>query len=119
MTTMKAWPVRMLCQGTGAVHVQLCHDYGTKVFLIQWKHFTAVQGNLSNEEEQNGNLFLLGVSIAESRVKAPKSTLSYMMLSTIILSKLILSYADLFNLLSRAASIVNNQSIGVQCLRFD
>ena len=46
-TTMKAWPIIMVCQATGAVHVQLSHNYGTQAFLLQWEHFIAIRGNPS------------------------------------------------------------------------
>jgi hypothetical protein len=46
-TTMKVWPILMVCQGTGAVHTQLCHNYGTQAFLLQWENFTALRGHPS------------------------------------------------------------------------
>merc|ERR1712105_7251 len=57
--------------------------------------------------------------LAESKVKALKSTLNHMMTSTIISKKPTLSYAELFVLLSRAASIVNDRPIGVRGLTED
>ena len=42
---MKVWPVLFVCQTTGAVHVEVMHDYGTQAFLLQWGKFTALRGD--------------------------------------------------------------------------
>ena len=42
---MKVWPLLMVCQGTGAVHIQLMHTYGTEAFLLQWEQFHSIRGD--------------------------------------------------------------------------
>ena len=42
---MKVWPLAIVCQSTGAVHVQVMHNYGAEAFLLQFSHFTAVRGD--------------------------------------------------------------------------
>ena len=158
--TMKVWPILMVCQGTGAVHTQLCHDYGTQAFLLQWENFVALRGTPSLVVSDRGSQLTSATNyvtwakkedpskwdwdsvsskgstqgtewrfvpagcqyrngLAESKVKALKSTLNHMMTSTIISKKPTLSYAELFVLLSRAASIVNDRPIGVRGLTED
>ena len=41
---MKAWPIVIVCQSTGAVHTQLSHNYGAEAFLLQYKHFVSIRG---------------------------------------------------------------------------
>ena len=57
--------------------------------------------------------------LAESRVKAVKTTLSHMLNSTLIGTKPTLSYAELCTTLARAASIINDRPIGVRSLTED
>ena len=57
--------------------------------------------------------------LAESRVKAVKTTLGHMMNSTLIGTKPTLSYAELCTTLARAASIINDRPIGVRSLSED
>ena len=54
--------------------------------------------------------------LAESRVKAMKSTLSHMMAATLINSKPTITYAELAVVLARAASIINDRPIGLRSL---
>ena len=54
--------------------------------------------------------------LAESRVKALKSTLAHMLASTLINSKPTITYAALTVVLARAASIVNDRPIGIRSL---
>ena len=54
--------------------------------------------------------------LAESRVKAVKTTLGHMMNSTLIGTKTTLSYAELCTTLARAASIINDRPIGVRSM---
>ena len=54
--------------------------------------------------------------MAESRVKAMKTTLSHMLASTIINTRPTINYASLAVVLTRAASIVNDQPIGLRSL---
>ena len=54
--------------------------------------------------------------LAESRVKALKSSLSHMMTSTIICDKPTLFYTELQVILARAASIVNDRPVGARGL---
>ena len=42
--TMKVWPLLMVCQSTGAVHMEVSHNYGTEVFLLQFDHYVAIRG---------------------------------------------------------------------------
>ena len=42
---MKCWPIIFVCQVTGAVHIELMHDYGCEAFLLQFEHFRHLRGN--------------------------------------------------------------------------
>ena len=33
---MKVWPILFVCQATGAMHMELMHNYGTEALLLQW-----------------------------------------------------------------------------------
>ena len=126
--TMKTWPLLIVCRSTGALHVQLMHNYGTEAFLLQWLNFVAIRGaplkvvsdrgsqltsannyvtwegkedpskwgwNEISEKAARGGTEWEFVpagcqwrnGLAESRVKAMKSTLSHMMAATLINSK--------------------------------
>ena len=39
---MKTWPILFICQATGALHLELMHNYGTKALLLQWARFTSI-----------------------------------------------------------------------------
>ena len=54
--------------------------------------------------------------LAESRVKAVKSTLKHVMESTLIGSKPTLHYAELCTLLAQCANIVNDRPISIRTL---
>ena len=41
---MKAWPLLMVCQVTGTIHLEVMHDYSTNAFLLQWRRFIALRG---------------------------------------------------------------------------
>ena len=41
---MKAWPILFICQATGALHMELMHNYGTEALLLQWARFTSIRG---------------------------------------------------------------------------
>ena len=32
---MKTWPILFVCQATGALHMELMHNYGTEALLLQ------------------------------------------------------------------------------------
>ena len=57
--------------------------------------------------------------LAESRVKAVKTTLSHMLNSTLIGTKPTLFYDELCTTLARAASIINDRPIGVRSMTED
>ena len=40
---MKVWPILFVCQSTGALHIQVAHDYGKAAFLLQYDHFVALR----------------------------------------------------------------------------
>ena len=42
---MKTWPILFVCQATGALHLELMHNYGTEALLLQWARFTSIRGN--------------------------------------------------------------------------
>ena len=42
---MKVWPLIIVCMSTGAVHTELCHNYGAEAFLLQWDYFTSIRGD--------------------------------------------------------------------------
>ena len=54
--------------------------------------------------------------LAESRVKAVKTTLGHMLNSTLVGTKPTLSYAELCTTLARVASIINDRPIGVRSM---
>ena len=39
---MKTWPILFVCQATGALHLELMHNYGTEALLLQWARFTSI-----------------------------------------------------------------------------
>ena len=39
---MKTWPILFVCQATGALHLELMHNYGTEALLLQWALFTSI-----------------------------------------------------------------------------
>ena len=41
---LKCWGLLIVCQATGAVHVELTYSYSTDAFLNAWQRFTAVRG---------------------------------------------------------------------------
>ena len=41
---MKVWPLLMVCQVTGTIHMDVMHDYSTTTFLLQWRRFVALRG---------------------------------------------------------------------------
>ena len=41
---MKAYPLVIACLNTGALAIQLMHNYSTAAFILQWEHFVAVRG---------------------------------------------------------------------------
>ena len=41
---MKVCPVIFVCQATGAIHMEVYHDYSMGAFLLQWSHFTSHWG---------------------------------------------------------------------------
>jgi len=43
-SVLKCWGLLIVCQATGALHVELTHSYSTAAFLNAWQHFTAVRG---------------------------------------------------------------------------
>ena len=43
-TKLKVWPVLFMCQSTGALHLEVMHNYGTEAFLLQWGSFAALRG---------------------------------------------------------------------------
>ena len=57
--------------------------------------------------------------LAESKVKAIKSTLAHMMASTLIGGKPTIAYAALMVVLTRAASVVNDRPLGLRSLTDD
>ena len=38
---MKVYPLLLVCQTTGAIHIQVAHDYSMSGFMIQWNQFVA------------------------------------------------------------------------------
>ena len=41
---MKVWPILLVCQATGAMHMEVMHNYGTNALLLQWSHFVSIRG---------------------------------------------------------------------------
>ena len=154
---MKVWPILFVCQSTGALHIQVSHDYGMSAFLLQYDHFVALRDSPQKIVSNRGSQLTAAGSfvtwtdkedpgrwdweeavnlgarqgtewqfvpagcqfrngLAESRVKAIKSTLAHILASTLINSKPTLTYAQLCTLLARAATIVNDRPVGVRSL---
>ena len=40
---LKVWPIVFVCQATGALHIQVAHDYGARAFSLQYNHFVALR----------------------------------------------------------------------------
>ena len=40
---MKVWPLLFMCQATGAMHLEVMHDYRTEALLLQWDCFVALR----------------------------------------------------------------------------
>ena len=36
---VKVYPLIFVFQALGAVHIEICHDYYTEAYLLQWSHF--------------------------------------------------------------------------------
>ena len=53
---MKVWPLLFVCQATGAMHLEVMHDYGTEALQLQWDRFIALRGTprkvVSNQGKQ-------------------------------------------------------------------
>ena len=43
-STMKVWPLVMVCVNTGSVHIELAQDYSTAGFMLAFNQFTALRG---------------------------------------------------------------------------
>ena len=41
---MKTWPILFVWQATGALHLELMHNYRTEALLLQWAQFTSIRG---------------------------------------------------------------------------
>ena len=41
---MKVWPILFVCQATGAMHMEVMHNYGTDALLLQWDRFVSIRG---------------------------------------------------------------------------
>ena len=41
---MKVWPLLIICQATGGIHMEIMSNYSTQAFLLSWRHFTALWG---------------------------------------------------------------------------
>ena len=54
---MKVYPLLLVCQSTGALHIQVAHDYSTSGLVIQWNQFVGVRGRPSTVmTDQGGQL---------------------------------------------------------------
>ena len=42
--SMKVWPILFVCQATGAMHMEVMHNYGTDALLLQWTRFVSIRG---------------------------------------------------------------------------
>ena len=41
---MKVWPILFVCQATGAMHMEVMHNYGTDALLLQWSRLVSIRG---------------------------------------------------------------------------
>ena len=51
----KVWPVLFVCQASGAIHINVMHNYRTDAFLLQWDSFTAIRGISSKVVSDQGS----------------------------------------------------------------
>ena len=40
---LKVWPILFVCQATGALNIQVAHDYGARAFSLQYDHYVALR----------------------------------------------------------------------------
>ena len=52
---MKVWPIIFVCQATGAVHVNVMHNYGTDAFLLQFQSFVSIRGTPAKVVSDKGS----------------------------------------------------------------
>ena len=64
---LKTWPLLITCLNTGALTINLMHQYSTSAFLIQWEHFVAVRGRPTWVHSDPGSQ-LPGSSLKERRI---------------------------------------------------
>ena len=41
---LKTYPLVIVCLNTGALHLQVMHQYSTAAFILQWEHFVSIRG---------------------------------------------------------------------------
>lgn len=71
---MKAWPVLFVCQATGALHIEVMHNYGTQAFLLQWGRFSAIRGDPKVVVSDRGSqLTSTKNTVAFSEAEAPRN----------------------------------------------
>ena len=64
--TTKAWPVIIVCEVTGALHVELAENYSTSGFITCWTRFTAVRGAvLSVRTDMGSQLVSAGKQVTD------------------------------------------------------
>ena len=52
--SMKVWPILFVCQATGAMHMEVMHNYGTEALLLQWDRFVSIWGTPSKVVSDQG-----------------------------------------------------------------
>ena len=49
-TEMVVYPLLLVCQTTGAIHIQVAHDYSMSGFMIQWNQFFCTRQTHQGDE---------------------------------------------------------------------
>ena len=54
-SSLKAYPILLVCQATGALHTEVAHNYSTDAFLLAYDHFTSVRGHPAKVVSDRGS----------------------------------------------------------------
>ena len=72
-SSMKAWPLLFVCQGTGALHICLMHDYGTEAFLLQYRSFVSLRGKPAKVTSDQGSQLTSKGNVVVTAAEHPTS----------------------------------------------
>ena len=66
---MKVWPILFVCQATGAMHMELMHNYGTEALLLQWDRFVSIRGTPTKVVSDQGKQLTSSSNAADFSAK--------------------------------------------------